>query len=240
MPKYPIRLLVDIAIRALSPAVNDPTTAVQALNQIDDLLRRLGRCRLDVGRIADTTGVLRLRLPEPHLGGLSGPGAVGDHVLWGQLGAGDAPSRRAPRRPGADRQPVAEGGGDGNTRSGCTARSSRNSGGRICARRQRRFDRQGLGLTRREDGGVKTMSPGRQANACVRLTSRGHGTCATPPFPAPSSGRSGRRVRRAGGPGGGCRARCAPRARPRRARASATPTRRAGRGSARRRPPCDA
>src|SRR6516162_999876 len=39
-PKYAIRLLVDIAIRALSPAVNDPTTAVQALDQIEDLLRR--------------------------------------------------------------------------------------------------------------------------------------------------------------------------------------------------------
>lgn len=63
--KYPIRLLVDIAIRALSPAVNDPTTAVQALNQIDDLLRRLGRCRLDVGHIADSSGVLRLRFPSP-------------------------------------------------------------------------------------------------------------------------------------------------------------------------------
>ena len=63
--KYPLRLLVDIAIRALSPAVNDPTTAVQALNQIDDLLRRLGRCRLDVGRIADTSGVLRVRYPTP-------------------------------------------------------------------------------------------------------------------------------------------------------------------------------
>ncbi len=41
-PKYAIRLLVDIAIRALSPAVNDPTTAVQALDQIEDLLIRLG------------------------------------------------------------------------------------------------------------------------------------------------------------------------------------------------------
>jgi uncharacterized membrane protein len=64
-PKYPIRLLVDIAIRALSPAVNDPTTAVQALNQIDDLLRRLGRVRLDVGRIADADGTLRLMYPTP-------------------------------------------------------------------------------------------------------------------------------------------------------------------------------
>jgi len=36
-PKYAIRLLVDIAIKALSPAVNDPTTAVQALDQIEDL-----------------------------------------------------------------------------------------------------------------------------------------------------------------------------------------------------------
>jgi uncharacterized membrane protein len=33
-PKYAIRLLVDIAIKALSPAINDPTTAVQALDQI--------------------------------------------------------------------------------------------------------------------------------------------------------------------------------------------------------------
>src|ERR1700756_1801820 len=48
-PKYAIRLLVDIAIRALSPAVNDPTTAVQALNEIEDLLLRLGRRRLEIG-----------------------------------------------------------------------------------------------------------------------------------------------------------------------------------------------
>src|SRR5262249_18323 len=33
-PKYAIRLLADIAIRALSAAVNDPSTAVQALDQI--------------------------------------------------------------------------------------------------------------------------------------------------------------------------------------------------------------
>ncbi len=39
-PKYAIRLLVDIAIKALSPAINDPTTAVQAIDQIEDLLRR--------------------------------------------------------------------------------------------------------------------------------------------------------------------------------------------------------
>ena len=48
-PKYPLRLLVDIAIKALSPAINDPTTAVQAIDQIEDLLRRLGRRDLDAG-----------------------------------------------------------------------------------------------------------------------------------------------------------------------------------------------
>jgi uncharacterized membrane protein len=64
-PKYAIRLLVDIAIRALSPAINDPTTAVQAIDQIEDLLRRLGRRQLDAGRAHDVTGVLRLTFPVP-------------------------------------------------------------------------------------------------------------------------------------------------------------------------------
>jgi uncharacterized membrane protein len=64
-PKYPIRLLVDIAIKALSPAINDPTTAVQALDQIEDLLRRLARHQIDVGRVPDANGVLRLVFPTP-------------------------------------------------------------------------------------------------------------------------------------------------------------------------------
>jgi uncharacterized membrane protein len=64
-PKYAIRLLVDIAIRALSPAVNDPTTAVQALDQIEDLLLRLGQRNLDIGRYRDEDGKLRLIVPFP-------------------------------------------------------------------------------------------------------------------------------------------------------------------------------
>ncbi len=38
---FGFRQLVDIATRALSPGTNDPTTAVQALDRIHDLLRRL-------------------------------------------------------------------------------------------------------------------------------------------------------------------------------------------------------
>ena len=64
-PKYAIRLLVDIAIRALSPAVNDPTTAVQALDQIEDLLTRLGQRDLDIGAYRDEKGDLRLVVPFP-------------------------------------------------------------------------------------------------------------------------------------------------------------------------------
>ncbi len=64
-PKYAIRLLVDIAIRALSPAINDPTTAVQALDQIGDLLLRLGRRRLEEGVLRDEHGVVRVIVPLP-------------------------------------------------------------------------------------------------------------------------------------------------------------------------------
>jgi uncharacterized membrane protein len=64
-PKYAIRLLVDIAIKALSPAINDPTTAVQALDQIGDLLLRLGGRRLEVGSFQDNSGRVRLVIPFP-------------------------------------------------------------------------------------------------------------------------------------------------------------------------------
>src|SRR5262249_41867314 len=64
-PKYPLRLLVDSAIKALSPAINDPTTAVQAIDQIEDLLRRLGRRDLDAGYARDVDGKLRLVYPMP-------------------------------------------------------------------------------------------------------------------------------------------------------------------------------
>jgi len=64
-PKYALRLLVDIAIRALSPSLNDPTTAVQALDQIGDLLLRLGRRQLEIGAFHDEVGRLRLIVPFP-------------------------------------------------------------------------------------------------------------------------------------------------------------------------------
>jgi len=64
-PKYAIRLVADIAIKALSPAINDPTTAVQAMDQIEDLLLRLGQRRLELGAFHDRDGALRLVVPFP-------------------------------------------------------------------------------------------------------------------------------------------------------------------------------
>jgi uncharacterized membrane protein len=41
-PMFSFRILVDIALKALSPAINDPTTAVLALDQVHRLLRVVG------------------------------------------------------------------------------------------------------------------------------------------------------------------------------------------------------
>jgi uncharacterized membrane protein len=59
-PAYALRLLVDVAIRALSPAINDPTTAVEALDEIEQLLIVFGRSRFDQVRLRDARGQVRL------------------------------------------------------------------------------------------------------------------------------------------------------------------------------------
>jgi uncharacterized membrane protein len=64
-PTFALRILVDVAVKALSPAVNDPTTAVQALDQIGDLLIRVGQRHLDVGVHQDTRRQTRVVIPVP-------------------------------------------------------------------------------------------------------------------------------------------------------------------------------
>jgi uncharacterized membrane protein len=61
---FGFRQLVDIAERALSPAVNDPTTACQALDVLHDLLRRLAVRELPSGRLLGADGCLRLVVPQ--------------------------------------------------------------------------------------------------------------------------------------------------------------------------------
>ena len=64
-PRFVFRVLVDIASKALSPAINDPTTAVLALDQIEHLLLIVGRRDLDAGQVCDRDGTLRLVYDTP-------------------------------------------------------------------------------------------------------------------------------------------------------------------------------
>jgi uncharacterized membrane protein len=45
-PAFALRVMVDIAIKALSPAVNDPTTAVQVIDHLGETLRVIGTTNL--------------------------------------------------------------------------------------------------------------------------------------------------------------------------------------------------
>lgn len=62
---FGLRQLSDIALRALSPAVNDPTTAVQALDRIVQFLAAVANRPLDSLRYTDRGGVVRLVQPVP-------------------------------------------------------------------------------------------------------------------------------------------------------------------------------
>lgn len=64
-PALAFRIIVDIAAKGLSPAINDPTTAVLAIDQIHHLLRRLGKRRLDEGVRRDEDGRIRLVYRTP-------------------------------------------------------------------------------------------------------------------------------------------------------------------------------
>ncbi|WP_018352705.1 DUF2254 domain-containing protein [Longispora albida] len=64
-PSYSLRLLVDIAIRALSPAVNDPTTAVQAIDRLVDLMVDIGARPAAAGVHHDRKGVARVVIEVP-------------------------------------------------------------------------------------------------------------------------------------------------------------------------------
>jgi uncharacterized membrane protein len=64
-PLFGFRILVDIAIKALSKAINDPTTAVLAIDQLHRLLRSAGRRNLRTDQILDQAGKLRVIFRTP-------------------------------------------------------------------------------------------------------------------------------------------------------------------------------
>jgi uncharacterized membrane protein len=64
-PALAFRIMVDIANKGLSPAINDPTTAVLAIDQIHHLLRNVGSRHLDDERVRDAAGRVRLVYRTP-------------------------------------------------------------------------------------------------------------------------------------------------------------------------------
>jgi len=64
-PQFGMQVLSDIAVRAMSPAINDPNTAVQALDRTEGLLRFLSSRDLNIGEIEDDDGKVRLFLKFP-------------------------------------------------------------------------------------------------------------------------------------------------------------------------------
>jgi len=64
-PMFAFRIIVDIASKALSPAINDPTTAVIAIDQIHHLLRDVGKRLLADGHEEDDGGQVRLIYRTP-------------------------------------------------------------------------------------------------------------------------------------------------------------------------------
>lgn len=64
-PTFALRIIVDVASKGLSPAINDPTTAVLAIDQLHHLLRNVGHRRLADERVRDASGRLRLMYRTP-------------------------------------------------------------------------------------------------------------------------------------------------------------------------------
>jgi len=65
-PTFAFRILVDIANKALSPAINDPTTATLAIDQLHRLLLSVGGRHLRSEEIDDEGGTLRVIFRTPN------------------------------------------------------------------------------------------------------------------------------------------------------------------------------
>jgi uncharacterized membrane protein len=64
-PAFAMRIVVDTAIRALSPAVNDPTTATQALDVLEVLVAELAGRDLQASLARDAGGTVRVVWHSP-------------------------------------------------------------------------------------------------------------------------------------------------------------------------------
>lgn len=67
-PSYGFRQLVDIAVRALSPGINDPTTACNCVDYLGGFLARLAEVEWPASEFRDADGAVRVIAPRGSFG----------------------------------------------------------------------------------------------------------------------------------------------------------------------------
>lgn len=65
-PTFAFRIVADVALKALSPAINDPTTAVLAMDQLHRMLRTVGTRHLRTDESLDRSGQMRVIFRTPN------------------------------------------------------------------------------------------------------------------------------------------------------------------------------
>jgi len=65
-PMFAFRIVLDIALKALSKAINDPTTAILSIDQLHRLLRTVGKRKLSSEQVLDGEGQLRVIFRTPN------------------------------------------------------------------------------------------------------------------------------------------------------------------------------
>jgi uncharacterized membrane protein len=65
-PTFAYRIVIDIALKALSPAINDPTTATLAIDQLHRLLRMVGTRHLGNDEVRNSAAAVRLIFRTPN------------------------------------------------------------------------------------------------------------------------------------------------------------------------------
>ena len=90
-PAFAFRIIVDIASKGLSPGINDPTTAVLAIDEIHHLLRSVGSRHLAGRSACRCRGPASTHLPHARLGRLCPPGGHRNPSLRRRKHSGQRP-----------------------------------------------------------------------------------------------------------------------------------------------------
>ena len=71
-PEFTINQLVELALRALSPGINDPFTTIACIDYLGAILQRIDRCGMPDHRIRDEDRTIRVVLRKTGFEGILG------------------------------------------------------------------------------------------------------------------------------------------------------------------------